>query len=162
MALRSRLRRAFTRGSQDDPNATSSSSLSRTKTKNSTTKTEVYKHPPLKYRRPVNPEHKAHLESFTFAKAWRRRSQQSMYSPMGTRMPSRRSSFASHRRSFGEELKRSASRKSACPDDDGSLVDSGIGSSGDDGEDAGYLKEASDEEGDVTNGLYLPLLFFLH
>lgn len=53
------------------------------------------KMPPLKYRRPVAPEHKAHLESYRWETAWRRRSIVSQYSPMGTRLPSRRSSTSS-------------------------------------------------------------------
>ena len=50
--------------------------------------------PRAKYRAPVKKEHKDKLDSFTFGSAWRRRSQQSLYSPMGSRMPSRRGSLA--------------------------------------------------------------------
>ena len=48
--------------------------------------------PPLKYRRPVEKKHKESLEAFSFAQAWRRKSHQSVYSPMGSRMPSRAAS----------------------------------------------------------------------
>jgi hypothetical protein len=51
---------------------------------------------PYKYRRPVEPEHKAHLDSFQFPKAWKRRSNASQYSPMGSRMPSRNNSASGH------------------------------------------------------------------
>ncbi|WPH03291.1 Hypothetical protein R9X50_00616800 [Acrodontium crateriforme] len=55
--------------------------------------------PRPKYRNPPAKEHKEKLESFSFADAWRRKSFQSQYSPMGTRAPSRRNSFMSmHRR----------------------------------------------------------------
>ncbi|KAF1952254.1 hypothetical protein CC80DRAFT_552674 [Byssothecium circinans] len=154
MALRSRLRRAFTRGnSQDD----SSNSVPHKHgfPRPGKTKTDplVYqpgeKMPPLKYRRPVAPEHKAHLESFDWAKAWRRRSDQSIYSPMGSRMPSRKSSYQSFsRRSFH---RRSMSRSRAAGDD-GSIYDSGVGASlSDDRPRRHSLQEGSDEEGDVTN-----------
>ncbi|KAF2683735.1 hypothetical protein K458DRAFT_418712 [Lentithecium fluviatile CBS 122367] len=105
------------------------------------------KMPPLKYRRPVNPEHKAHLEAFNWAKAWRRKSEQSLYSPMGSRMPSRRNSF----QSFGRRSMAMRRSKSLTRTDDGSAVDSGIGASvaGDDRPE--QLREGSDEEGDVTN-----------
>jgi hypothetical protein len=151
MALRSRLRRAFTRGSQDDPDTLTKTS-SKTKTKSPKTDPNVYgpgdKMPPLKYRRPVAPEHKAHLEAFNWAQAWRRRSDPSVYSPMGSRMPSRRSSFQSYgRRSFARSRK-SFSRN----DDDESAVDSGFGASVDGDDRPDQLREGSDEEGDVTNG----------
>lgn len=64
--------------------------------------------PRPKYRAPVQKEHKEKLESFSFADAWRRKSLQSIYSPMGTRAPSRRASFLS-RKSVGG---RSTGRKS--------------------------------------------------
>jgi hypothetical protein len=150
MAIRARLRRAFTRGSQDDPNASSKySSKDKARAK---TDPNIYgpdeKMPPLKYRRPVAPEHKAHLEAFDWAKAWRPKSIVSQYSPMGSRMPSRRNSIQSYgRRSFAR------SRKSLCRDyDESSAVDSGIGASiaGDDRPE--QLREGSDEEGDISNG----------
>jgi len=73
----------------------------------------------------------------------------SVYSPMGSRMPSRRNSFQSYgRRSFARSC------KSFTRNDDGSAVDSGIGASvaGDDRPE--LLREGSEEEGDVTNGKF--------
>lgn len=149
MPLRSRLRRAFNRGnSTDDSNVPSKHGFHRPRK----TKTDplVYqpgeKMPPLKYRRPVAPEHKALLESFSWDKAWRHRSEQSLYSPMGSRIPSRKSSYRSFsRRSLH---RRSMSRSRA--GDDGSAIDSGVGASLSD-ERPERLREGSDEEGDVTN-----------
>jgi hypothetical protein len=50
---------------------------------------------PYKYRRPVDKKHKETLEAFNFADAWneRRKSFASQYSPMGSRLPSRRNSM---------------------------------------------------------------------
>ncbi|KAK5110473.1 hypothetical protein LTR62_005824 [Meristemomyces frigidus] len=48
--------------------------------------------PRPKYRKPPTKEHKETLEAFSFAEAWRRKSFQSVYSPMGTRAPSRKNS----------------------------------------------------------------------
>ncbi|KAF9734230.1 hypothetical protein PMIN03_007979 [Paraphaeosphaeria minitans] len=146
MPLRSRLRRAFTRGAHDDPQVVKGK-----KSKNCDP--NVYqpgeKMPPLKYRRPVAPEHKAHLESFDWAKAWRRKSTASIYSPMGSRMPSRKSSFSSFRtrrsvRSVHGRRSQSKPRRG----DDYRENDSGIGASlsGDH-----QLIEDSDDEGDITN-----------
>ncbi|KAM3422666.1 hypothetical protein BST61_g154 [Cercospora zeina] len=50
--------------------------------------------PRPKYRAPPKKEHKDKLEAFSFADAWRRKSFQSQYSPMGTRAHSRRNSVA--------------------------------------------------------------------
>ncbi|KAF2727290.1 hypothetical protein EJ04DRAFT_140998 [Polyplosphaeria fusca] len=142
MPLRTRLRRAFTRGSQDD-------SLSKTTSKSSRRDTIHYqpgeKMPPLKYRRPVDPKHKETLEAFNFSKAWRRRSDQSLYSPFGSRMPSRKASRSTiGRRSIGDRRLSSRGGEPVEP------VDSVIGGSlaGDSRED---LREGSDEEGDITN-----------
>jgi hypothetical protein len=44
---------------------------------------------PYKYLRPVEKSHKDNLEGFSWTKAWRRKSNQSQYSPHGSRMPSR-------------------------------------------------------------------------
>lgn len=145
MPLRSRLRRAFTRASHDDPQLVKGK-----KSKNYDP--NVYqpgeKMPPLKYRRPVAPEHKAHLESFEWAKAWRRKSATSIYSPMGSRMVSRKSSFQSFRtrRSVRSVSRRSQSKPRG--GDDYRENDSGIGASISDDH---QLREHSDEEGDVTN-----------
>ncbi|KAF2641929.1 hypothetical protein P280DRAFT_468417 [Massarina eburnea CBS 473.64] len=150
MALRSRLRRAFNRGNSPDDSNTVPSKHVFPRPRKTKTDPLVYqpgeKMPPLKYRRPVAPEHKAHLESFDWAKAWRRRSDQSIYSPMGSRMPSRRNSYQSFsRRSLH---RRSMSRSRA--GEDGSVYDSGVGASLSDDRPEG-LREGSDEEGDVTN-----------
>ncbi|KAK3725554.1 hypothetical protein LTR37_000524 [Vermiconidia calcicola] len=51
--------------------------------------------PRPKYRAPPKKEHTEKLEAFDFAEAWRKKSFQSNYSPMGTRAPSRRSSWFS-------------------------------------------------------------------
>ncbi|MCJ1285245.1 hypothetical protein MMC26_004585 [Xylographa opegraphella] len=56
--------------------------------------------PKLKYRAPVDPQHKDRLEAFSFSSAWdamRRKSTQSQYSPMGSRMPSRMGSLVSNK-----------------------------------------------------------------
>lgn len=63
--------------------------------------------PRPKYRQPPKKEHKEHLESFSFADAWRRKSFQSQYSPMGTRAPSRLPSAAPSRRSSWYSRKKS-------------------------------------------------------
>lgn len=157
MPLRTRLRRAFTRSSQDDSSSLSKSSTKDSKRKDSNVYQPGEKMPPLKYRRPVDKKHKEHLEAFSFAKAWRRKSDQSIYSPMGSRMPSRKNSIISvRRRSMG-------TRKGSSRGNEGGVgVDSGVGSSiGDRDMSIGAeanIKEGSDEEGDVANGmLILPL-----
>jgi hypothetical protein len=65
--------------------------------------------PRPKYRAPPKKEHKEHLDSFSFADAWRRKSFQSQYSPMGTRAPSRLPSAAPSRRSSWYSRKKSMS-----------------------------------------------------
>ena len=62
--------------------------------------------PRPKYRAPVKKEHKDRLDAFSFGNAWRRRSHVSLYSPMGSRMPSRRGSLMS-RASFGGKSRKS-------------------------------------------------------
>lgn len=156
MTLRTRLRRALTRGSHDEGTGprplTKIHSWSHRKEK-TVPDPNVYqpgeKMPPLKYRRPVDPAHKKHLESFDFASAWRRRSDCSIYSPMGSRMPSRKTSATTlGRRSIGA---RSLRRKSSSRDD--ACVDSGFGGSiSGDNDYPEQVREGSDEEGDVTNG----------
>lgn len=81
-----------------------SSSLSKTSTNGSDRErwpSNVYKPgeamPRPKYRAPPSKEHKEKLEAFSFADAWRKRSFQSTYSPMGTAAPSRRASWISRR-----------------------------------------------------------------
>jgi hypothetical protein len=53
--------------------------------------------PRPKYRAIPKKEHKDKLDAFSFPEAWRRRSFQSQYSPMGTRAPSRRNSLVASR-----------------------------------------------------------------
>ena len=115
MPVRARLRKMLSRSSSSSPSDTPNDSGSRERYPDNVYKPGE-KMPPMKYRRPVAPEHKEKLESFSFAKAWRRRSHQSVYSPHGSRMPSRapslvgsilgRRSFASRRgNSVDEPLK---------------------------------------------------------
>ena len=81
-----------------------SDSLSKSSSKDSSSPRErwpsnVYKPgetmPRPKYRRPPEKAHKEKLDAFSFGDAWRRKSYQSTYSPMGTRAPSRRNSIFS-------------------------------------------------------------------
>ncbi|KAK7539178.1 hypothetical protein IWX49DRAFT_234163 [Phyllosticta citricarpa] len=93
MAFRERVKRAL--GRKSSSNSSSASSVK--KTSSGRRDSSVWyqpgeKLPPLKYRRPVTKEHKELLESFSFQKAWRRKSDMSQYSPMGSRFPSRRNS----------------------------------------------------------------------
>lgn len=102
MAFRERIKKALRKAS---PNSSvSKSSTSDSKEGRERWPSNVYKPgepmPRPKYRAPVKKEHKEKLESFSFASAWRRKSFMSEYSPMGTRMPSRRTSLIS-RKSFG-------------------------------------------------------------
>ncbi|KAF2143392.1 uncharacterized protein K452DRAFT_170289 [Aplosporella prunicola CBS 121167] len=97
MAFRERVKRVLGRSSSSN---SSNSSLSKKTTASTTPRdSNVYqpgeKMPPMKYRRPVQKEHKEKLESFQFSKAWRRRSDMSQYSPMGSRLPSRMNSMKS-------------------------------------------------------------------
>lgn len=98
MAFRERVKRVLGRNSSAKSTSTSST-LSKN---NSKSDSSVWYQPgePLptpKYRRPVAKEHKEKLEAFNFEKAWRRRSDQSLYSPMGSRYPSRRNSLTSRK-----------------------------------------------------------------
>ncbi|KAF2085367.1 hypothetical protein K490DRAFT_58762 [Saccharata proteae CBS 121410] len=97
MAFRERVKRVLGRGSSSN---SSTSSLSKQSTHNRRD-SNVYqpgeKMPPMKYRRPVQKEHKEKLESFQFAQSWRRKSEQSQYSPMGSRIPSRMGSMKSRK-----------------------------------------------------------------
>jgi hypothetical protein len=113
------------------------------------------KMPPLKYRRQVDPEHKKKLESFSFPAAWksmgRRDSNASLYSPMGSRLPSRRNSL--RRRSRSRSMHRSRRGSTSSHYDPEELVDSGFGGSICDDDRPANIKEASDDEGDVLNGV---------
>src|ERR1700760_1280857 len=93
MAIRERLKKTFARrkSSSSRPSQSSSSDPS-------DRSSALYYQPgekiPYKYRRPVEPAHKDALDSFSWAKAWRRKSHVSQYSPGGSRMPSRQGSEA--------------------------------------------------------------------
>ncbi|EME47827.1 hypothetical protein DOTSEDRAFT_124512 [Dothistroma septosporum NZE10] len=95
MAIREKAKNFFKKSSRSE----NGSQLSKSSTQASDRDrwpSNVYKPgepmPRPKYRAPPKKEHKEKLESFSFAEAWRRRSFQSQYSPMGTRAPSRRNS----------------------------------------------------------------------
>lgn len=95
------------------------SSLSKTSTNGSDRErwpSNVYKPgepmPRPKYRAPPQKEHKEKLEAFSFADAWRKRSFQSNYSPMGTAVSSRRASFLSRKSFGGKSSRKSISGKS--------------------------------------------------
>ncbi|EOD42976.1 Srsf protein kinase 1 [Neofusicoccum parvum] len=105
MAFRERVKRALGRNSSSK-SSSSSSSLSKqgSKSDSSVWYQPGEKMPPPKYRRPVAKEHKEKLEAFNFQKAWRRRSEQSQYSPMGSKYPSRRNSMTAPRRQVIEDL----------------------------------------------------------
>ena len=101
------MKRAFGKSiSEDGPNLTQTDSkASAKKVKKPKTPNNVYKPgevmPKQKYRGPVNKEHKEKLDAFSFGNAFRRRnSDHSQYSPMGSRLPSRRGSLFS-RKSLG-------------------------------------------------------------
>lgn len=155
--LRTRLRRVLT-GSPEDGGHGPLSKFKSKHAKSTQPESDFYlpgeKMPPLKYRRPVDPEHKQRLEAFSFATAWRRHSNASLYSPMGSRLPSRRSSFRSrHGRSRSRSMHRSRRSSFSSEYDQEEWVDSGIGASiaGDDR--PANIREASDDEGDVLNGM---------
>ncbi|KAJ4373155.1 hypothetical protein N0V83_003446 [Neocucurbitaria cava] len=80
--FRTRLRRVLT-GSPDEGGALSKFKSGR-HTKTGLPESDFYqpgeKMPPLKYRRPVDPEHKKNLEAFSFTTAWRRHSHTSLSS----------------------------------------------------------------------------------
>ncbi|EME85825.1 uncharacterized protein MYCFIDRAFT_88431 [Pseudocercospora fijiensis CIRAD86] len=95
MAVREKVKGLFKSKSQSDRD----SQLSKTSTQASDRErwpSNVYKPgepmPRPKYRAPPKKEHKERLEAFSFTEAWRRKSFQSQYSPMGTRAPSRNNS----------------------------------------------------------------------
>jgi hypothetical protein len=87
MGVRERLKKTFSRRNSTATTPTSTSSKDPSDRSNS-----IWYQPgekiPYKYRRPVEPEHKAKLDGFSWTNAWRRKSHQSQYSPMGSRMPS--------------------------------------------------------------------------
>lgn len=98
MPFREKAKRFFKSSSRSDSLSKTDSSSSRERWPSN-----VYKPgepmPRPKYRAIPKKEHTEKLESFSFADAWRKKSFQSSYSPMGTRAPSRRNSLFS-RKSF--------------------------------------------------------------
>ncbi|KAL8738410.1 MAG: hypothetical protein Q9181_000781 [Wetmoreana brouardii] len=112
MPFRAKVKKAFGK-SNEDPSE-NSSDLPQIQSKPSTKKSKkqkveypdnIYKPgeiPASKYNGPYDKKHQQKLHAFSFANAFqgRRKSEHSLYSPMGSRLPSRVSSFIS-RRSFG-------------------------------------------------------------
>lgn len=105
MPFREKVKRAFGR-----PDGADSSDLSESPSKASTRKSKrekdypenMYKPhevPPSKYKGPYNRDHQQKLHAFSFSNAFqgRRKSEQSLYSPMGSRLPSRMGSFKSRK-----------------------------------------------------------------
>lgn len=98
MPFREKMKRAFRRTSS----TTEGSELAKTSSKASKKdKGNIYESgemPKPKYRGPYNKAHQDKLSAFSFGEAWsRRKSDQSQYSPMGSRLPSRRGSTFSGR-----------------------------------------------------------------
>lgn len=95
MPFRDKMKRAFGRPSNEDSDLTQVSSTSSRKEKKQKREypDNVYKPgelmPKPKYRAVYNKEHQDKLSAFSFGDAWKRRkSDQSQYSPMGSRLPS--------------------------------------------------------------------------
>ncbi|KAL8699572.1 MAG: hypothetical protein Q9224_001351 [Gallowayella concinna] len=117
MPFRAKVKKAF--GKNED-SSEASSDLSQAQSKTSTKKSKkpqteypenIYKPgeiPDSKYKGPYNKEHQQKLHAFSFKAAFqgRRKSEQSLYSPMGSRLPSRRGSFLS-RKSFARSRQQS-------------------------------------------------------
>ena len=94
MPFREKMKRAFGRA----PSTGDGSELAKTTSKASKKDAEnIYRPgemPKPKYRGPYNQAHQDKLSAFSFGGAWtRRKSDQSQYSPMGSRLPSRRGSM---------------------------------------------------------------------
>ena len=99
MPFRERLKKTFSRNSTSGDG---SSTVSKSSSRQNSNIYQPGEKIPYKYRRPVAKDHKDKLNAFSFAGAWRRQSNQSQYSPMGSRLPSRRGSIASAiRKSIG-------------------------------------------------------------
>lgn len=95
MPFRDKMKRAFGRNSNEDSDLTPVSSATSRKEKKQKREypDNVYKPgevmPKPKYRAAYNKEHQEKLSAFSFGDAWKRRkSDQSQYSPMGSRLPS--------------------------------------------------------------------------
>ncbi|KAL8794194.1 MAG: hypothetical protein Q9195_003262 [Heterodermia aff. obscurata] len=100
MPFRAKMKRAFGRDSPDEASdqAQTNGKVSDKKKKKQKLPDNVYKPgevmPRPKYRGPYDKEHQDKLTSFNFANAFsRRKSDYSEYSPMGSKLPSRRGSF---------------------------------------------------------------------
>ncbi len=98
MPFREKMKKAFGRS----PSTSNGSDLAKTSSKGSRKEQEsIHKPgemPKPKYRGPYNQSHQDKLSAFSFGGAWtRRKSDQSQYSPMGSRLPSRRGSMLSGR-----------------------------------------------------------------
>lgn len=130
MPFRDKMKRAFGRPSNDDSNLTQVSSTSSRKEKKQKREypDNVYKPgevmPKPKYRAAYNKEHQDKLSAFSFGDAWKRRkSDQSQYSPMGSRLPSvvgslRRMSLTAGTRSRKPSLAAEKVEESTDRDDD--------------------------------------------
>lgn len=117
MPFRAKVKKAF--GKNDDVSE-ASSDLSHVQSKASTKRCKkpkieypdnVYKPgeiPESKYKGPYNKDHQQKLHAFSFKTAFqgRRKSEQSLYSPMGSRLPSRMGSFIS-RKSYARSRQQS-------------------------------------------------------
>lgn len=88
MPFREKMRRALGR---DSTNSEGGSTGAKTKSKADTYQPGEI--PSSKYRSPYNKPHQDKLKAFSFGDAFsRRKSDQTQYSPMGSRMPSRKNS----------------------------------------------------------------------
>lgn len=100
------MKRAFGRPQNDDGSDLTHTSSKSSKKQKAEQADNVYKSgelmPKPKYRGPYNKEHQEKLSSFSFSDAWksRRKSDNSMYSPLGSRLPSQVGSLKS-RKSLG-------------------------------------------------------------
>ena len=100
------MKRAFGRPRSDSGSELSLASSKSSKKPNTGQPDNVYKAgeptPKPKYRGPYNKEHQEKLSAFSFSEAWksRRKSDNSLYSPMGSRLPSQVGSLKS-RKSLG-------------------------------------------------------------
>lgn len=100
MPFRDKMKRAFGRSSEEEDGLSKLSSISPKKGKKQKREypDNVYQPgeimPTPKYRTPYNKDHQAKLSAFSFGDAWhRRKSDQSQYSPRGSRLPSLVGSF---------------------------------------------------------------------
>jgi hypothetical protein len=92
MPFRERVKQVLRRSSTNASSDGSGNSTPRMPTEKEIDKWNRQNLPPSKYRRVVDPKHKQHLEAFSFGSTLRRNSNTSQYSPMGSRLPSRRNS----------------------------------------------------------------------